>query len=260
MVRLSVCVPAANAGRTLAATLRSILDQDVEMEVLVLDNASRDETWRITASFDDERVRLERDSRALPRGEHWNKAVSLSTGKLVKLVRADDLLLPAALPEQLRVMGDNGIALATSSFRLLDEHGAIGQRTLAPPLLGPHDTRALLRAIVRGGPASFGPITTAIFRRADFDRVGGFRGDLVRPMGVDLLARLSVFGTYHGMAETTAAWNDPAAAEPATCGAVTEMLRFHHRLRYEYPQLLGCTDLLAGDLRVVRAAVARLRA
>lgn len=236
------------------------------MEVVLLDNASRDETWRIADSFGDERVRLFRNPQTLPLGENWNKAVSLSTGKLVKLVRPDDLLLPDGLAEQLKVMGDNGIAVASSKFRAIDATGAIGQHVLGlSDLLGPHDARTLLRVIVRRGPVQFGPISAAIFRRADFDRVGGFRGDLVPPMAVDLLARLCAFGSFYSMAEATVAWRDSARPESdvgneATCGALLEMFRFHHRLGREYPETLGATDIVAGDLRLARAALERLHA
>lgn len=263
MVQLSVCVPAYNSARTLETTLRSILQQDAEMEVVVLDNASRDDTSTIAQSFDDPRVRVFHNAETLPIGENWNKVVSLSTGKLVKVVCADDILLPGAITAQLKVMGDNGIAIASSRFQVIDESGGVQETDLGlPGLIGAHDARTLMRIIVRRGPADFGPTAAAIFRRADFDRVGGFRGDLVFPMDVDLFARVCAFGCFYGMPEITAAWRNSSfnlCSSTSTVSKLTEMLRFHHRLGGEYPELVGHTDVFTGDLRLARAALERLR-
>ncbi|WP_282778789.1 glycosyltransferase family 2 protein [Nocardia sp. CC201C] len=263
VVQLSVCVPAYNSARTLETTLRSILDQDVEMEVVVLDNASTDETSTIAKSFDDARVRLHRNEQTLPIGENWNRVVSLSTGKLVKVVCADDILLPGALAAQQAVMADNSIAICSSTFQVIDEAGRVEETDLGlPGLLGEHSARTLMRVIVRKGPAEFGPTAAATFRRADFDRVGGFRGDLVFPMDVDLFARVSAFGAFYGMPQLTAAWRNSSfnlCSSTSTVSKLTEMLRFHHRLGAEYPHLVRRGDVLAGDLRLARAAFERLR-
>ncbi|GAB4586802.1 glycosyltransferase family 2 protein [Nocardia sp. IFM 10818] len=263
MANLSVCVPAYNSARTLETTLRSILAQDTECEVLVLDNASTDETGTIAKSFDDPRVRVHRNDETLPIGENWNKAVFLSAGRLVKVVCSDDILLPGALDKQLEVMGDNGIAICSSKFEVIDEDGAVEETGLGlPNLLGQQDVRTLMRTIVRRGPADFGPTAAAVFRRADFDRVGGFRGDLVFPMDVDLFARVCAFGHFFGMPEVLAAWRNSSfnlCSNTSTVSKLTEMLRFHHRLGTEYPEFVGRSTVLGGDLRLARAAAERVR-
>ncbi|MGZ7259698.1 glycosyltransferase family 2 protein, partial [Streptococcus pyogenes] len=62
---LSVVVPTFNYGRYLAQTVGSILAQGIEsIEILVLDNASTDETPQVMATFAaDERVRYMRNRR-----------------------------------------------------------------------------------------------------------------------------------------------------------------------------------------------------
>ncbi|WP_405496469.1 glycosyltransferase family 2 protein [Nocardia sp. NBC_00511] len=263
MKNLSVCVPAYNSARTLETTLRSILDQDAEMEVLILDNASTDGTGEIARSFDDPRIRVERNAETLPIGENWNKAVALSTGRYVKVVCADDILLPGALHRQLDVMGDRSIAICSAKFQVIDERGEVEETDLGlPNLLGPRDARALMRTIVHRGPADFGPTAAAMFRRQDFDRVGGFRGDLVFPMDVDLFARVCAFGTFFGMPEVLAAWRNSSfnlCSQTSTVSKLTEMLRFHHRLGAEYPQYIGVGAVLGGDWRLARAAAERVR-
>jgi glycosyltransferase involved in cell wall biosynthesis len=263
MSTLSVCVPAYNAGRTLATTLRSVLDQDVDFELLVLDNASTDETPEIAHSFDDPRVRLIRNDTVLPIGDNWNAGIRATTGKLVKVVCADDVLRPGALTAQLKVMADPSIAICASRFEVIDEAGEVLETGLGlAGLEGKRSARALARTIVRRGPADFGPTAAAMFYREHFDHVGGLRGDLVFPMDVDLFTRVASFGMFYGMPEITAAWRNSSfnlCSNTSTASKLTDMLRFHHRIASDYPELVKRTDVLAGDTRLARQALYRLR-
>lgn len=261
MTELSVCVPAYNAGRTLAATMRSILAQDVDCELVVLDNASSDETPAIARSFDDARVRVFRNERVLPIGANWNATIGHSTGRLVKVVCADDVLLPGSLAAQLAVMADPAISISSAKFQVIDEGGAVLETGLGlPDLLGPHPAGPVLRTIVRAGPAEFGPTAAAMFRRAHFDQVGGLRGDLVFPMDVDLFGRIASLGHFFGMPGVLAAWRNSTfnlCSQTSTVSKLVELLRFHHRIAGEYPQHVGHRDVLAADGRLVRTALHR---
>ncbi|WP_280443143.1 glycosyltransferase family 2 protein [Nocardia brasiliensis] len=264
MASLSVCVPAYNSARTLATTLRSVLDQDAEFELVVLDNASTDDTGAIARSFEDPRIRVLRNDAVLPIGDNWNKVIRASRGDLVKVVCADDVLCPGALAAQLAVMAaDPGIAISSSRFEVIDEDGALLETGLGlPDLLGRQTARALARAIVRRGPADFGPTAAAMFYRKHFDLVGGLRGDLVFPMDVDLFARVSSFGVFFGMTEILAAWRNSSfnlCSRTSTVSKLTDMYRFHHRIAGDYPNLVSRGDVLAGDTRLARAALYRLR-
>ncbi|CCW13190.1 glycosyltransferase [Rhodococcus aetherivorans] len=261
---ISVCVPAYNAARTLDATMRSILDQDVDLDVLVLDNATEDGTADIAHSFDDARVRVARNDAVLSIGDNWNKAVSLCAGELVKIVCADDVLRPGSIEAQAKVMADPTISLTSARFDVIDEAGDIRESGLGiPGLEGLHTPRALIGTIVRRGPADFGPTAAAMFRREHFDGVGGFRGDLVFPMDVDLFARVSTFGMFFGMSERVAAWRDSTfnlCSRTSSFSKLTDMMRFHHRIAKDYPDLVSRGDVIAGDTRLARAAFERLSA
>ncbi|USI91355.1 glycosyltransferase family 2 protein [Rhodococcus pyridinivorans] len=259
---ISICVPAYNAARTIDATIRSILDQDVDVEVLVLDNATRDGTADIVRSFHDPRLRAARNDEMLSIGDNWNKAVALSSGELVKIVCADDLLRPGSIEAQAKVMADPMIALTSARFDVIDETDEIRESDLGiPGLEGLHPPRDLIGTIVRRGPADFGPTAAAMFRREHFDRVGGLRGDLVFPMDVDLFARVVTFGMFFGMPERVAAWRDSTfnlCSRTSSFSKLTDMMRFHHRIAKDYPDLVSSGDVIAGDVRLARAALERL--
>lgn len=263
MPTTSICVPAYNSARTLDATLRSILSQDIDFELILLNNASSDDTKAIAESFDDSRIRRFSNDTVLDIGDNWNKAIALSTGQLVKVVCADDILLPGSLAAQLEVMADPRIAIASAKFEVIDEQGAVVETALGlRGLEGLQTPRAVLREIVRRGPADFGPTAAAIFRREHFDRVGGIRGDLVFPMDVDLFGRVSSFGMFFGMNEIVAAWRNSTfnmCSRTSTFSKLTDMYRFHHRIARDYPALVTRSDVLAGDARLLRSAVERLK-
>lgn len=97
---VSVVVPCYNYGRYLPATLASALDQQgVDVEVIVVDDASSDDSAEVAAAVarTDPRVRLVRQP--VNRGQvlTFNEGLSHATGELVVRLDADDLLTPGSL-------------------------------------------------------------------------------------------------------------------------------------------------------------------
>ncbi|TFV58654.1 glycosyltransferase [Mycobacterium sp. PS03-16] len=258
---VSVCVPAYNAARTLEDTLRSILDQDVDGEILVLDNASDDATGDIARSFDDPRLRVLTNEALLPIDDNWNRTVRHARFDLIKVVCADDVLRPGAVRSQCAIMSDPQIRVCSSRFDVIDEQGALLETALGiPGLLGRHGAGDVARVIVRQGPADFGPTAATMFRRSDFLAVGGFRKD-VFSMDVDLFARVAARGVFYGMGEVTAAWRSSRfnlSSQSSTLSKLTDMFRAQHRLARDHPELLTARDVAHGDLRLVKAALTRL--
>ena len=64
---MSVCIPVYNGEQFLAETIRSVLDQTYrDFELVVLDNASTDDSGRIARSFGDARIRVEINPTTIP--------------------------------------------------------------------------------------------------------------------------------------------------------------------------------------------------
>jgi len=95
-VRFSIVIPSYNQGRFLRQTIESVLAQEgVEVEVLVMDGGSTDETVDILRSYG-ERIRWvsEKD-----RGQTdaINKGLRQVSGDIVAYINSDDYYLPHAL-------------------------------------------------------------------------------------------------------------------------------------------------------------------
>jgi GT2 family glycosyltransferase len=208
-VRTSICIPAYQAEAHLAETLDSVLASDADgLEIVVLDNASTDRTAKILNGYKDPRIRRFRNDQVLPIAENWNRAVQLSTGELIKVVCADDVIRPDSVRRQAEILAtDPGIALVGSRRHLIDDSGSIvvADRGLFR-LLGRHDGASVAAQVVRSGGNPLGESAGLTFRRKDFDAVGGFDGRLVFPMDLDLWVRLLRYGDFVGVPETMAAF------------------------------------------------------
>jgi len=235
---VSVCIPAYQAGRFLAGTLRSVLAQTFDdLEVVVVDNASTDETPDILRAVDDPRLRVVRNEAVLPLAENWNRAVAESTGRFVKVVCADDLLHPECVLRQHEVLaGDPAVALVCSRRDMIDEQGSV----LAPNrglrgLIGRHPASAVVRKVVRNGGNPLGEPGGALFRREQFDAVGGFDGTWRFPMDLALWIGLLRHGDFVGQRESLAAFR---------IGRGSLSAQAH---RAEYAEQRALTDGLARD-------------
>lgn len=95
---VSVCVPTYNSAATLRRCLDSVLAQaGVDFEVLVVDDASADDTTDLAGELLRPGDRLVvNDSRLGLVGNH-NRCLELARGTYVQFVHADDWLLPGAL-------------------------------------------------------------------------------------------------------------------------------------------------------------------
>jgi len=107
---VSVIVPAYNAQATLAAALRSALQQSVPpLEVLVVDDGSVDGTAAVAETFGPQ-VRLIRQPNGGP-GAARNTGIRAARGAWIGLLDADDTWLPTKLEHQLALDDDPGIGI-----------------------------------------------------------------------------------------------------------------------------------------------------
>ncbi|WP_256217487.1 glycosyltransferase [Pseudomonas sp. NBRC 111119] len=123
---VSVVIPAYNYGRYLGQAVRSVLGQGVEdIEVLVVDNASTDDTQQVMAAFSsDPRVRYMRNRRNIGAGNSSQNGFWAAKGTYLVLFMADDFMNPGHLQRLLPALQRNpSFALGYSPIRWVSEHG-----------------------------------------------------------------------------------------------------------------------------------------
>ncbi len=124
---ISVPIPAYNAERYLAASVNSILSQSYNnLEIILCDDGSSDDTRSIIQSFDDSRIRVLSNERNIGVLETRNKLFDLCNGDFIAFQDADDLSHPKRFEEQLRAFGtDRQLMLCGTNFSYIDNKSRV---------------------------------------------------------------------------------------------------------------------------------------
>src|SRR5579859_195058 len=102
---ISVCIPCYNGERFIGRTLESVLRQTfTDFELVIVDDKSTDGTVSVIRGFTDARIRLIQNEKNLGLCLNWNRALSQTAGKYVKLLCEDDFLYPECLARQVAVL------------------------------------------------------------------------------------------------------------------------------------------------------------
>lgn len=105
--RVSALLTSYNNGEYLLEAVNSILDQTVEdLELIIVDDASHDDSWARLASLTDPRVRCYRMGRNQGGAAALNYAVQEARAELVAVLNSDDLWEPRKLERQLEVFDE----------------------------------------------------------------------------------------------------------------------------------------------------------
>lgn len=98
---VSVCIPTYNSGATLGETLASIFGQNYpRLEILVVDNASTDNTIEVASRFDDPRIRIHSNAENIGAEGNFNRCIELASGEYTAIYHADDLYTARMVAEQ----------------------------------------------------------------------------------------------------------------------------------------------------------------
>jgi len=92
-MKISVLIPTYNRARFLGDAIRSALNQDYkDIEVIVSDNASTDDTYKVVSQFFyDKRLKYYRNEKNIGMVENWKKMVyQLSNGEWFVILSDDD--------------------------------------------------------------------------------------------------------------------------------------------------------------------------
>jgi glycosyltransferase involved in cell wall biosynthesis len=181
--RVTVALPVHDGGPYLAAALRSVLRQSLDdFEVVVVDNASTDDTAATLARFDDPRLRVVRSLALLPMADSHNLAAASGSAPLIAFMGADDVAAPERLATQVAAFeADPALGLASSWARLIDERGDV-RGELRYPTSDEQLRRVSLRYHAFILPA-------LVIRRSLFEELGGFDRRYDGAMDYDLTLR-----------------------------------------------------------------------
>ena len=105
--KVDIIIPAYNQGHYLKECVESALAQTWKnIEVIIVDDGSTDNTAEVGQSFDDPRVTyIYQENKGLSGAR--NAGLANSTGQFVSFLDSDDLFLPTKLSKLMGLFGDN---------------------------------------------------------------------------------------------------------------------------------------------------------
>jgi glycosyltransferase involved in cell wall biosynthesis len=121
---VTVCIPTYNRRELLAASLQSVRDQSLQdIEIIVSDNASTDDTGDYVRSLNDPRIRYDRLEENIGLFGNLSRCLQLGSGRYRVMLPDDDLMLRGNLEAKARYLDQNPSAgLVHSAFRYLDRN------------------------------------------------------------------------------------------------------------------------------------------
>ncbi|WP_052731907.1 glycosyltransferase family 2 protein [Devosia geojensis] len=197
---VSVIIPAFNRAATIRAAIESVLRQTyANVEVIVVDDCSGDDTVGAVRALSDTRLRLISTPRNLGSSSARNQGVAVSRGRWIAFQDSDDEWLPTKLEKQMARLlapGSSDIAGYCGLLTVSAIDCRPGERS------SPHYTPgSSIVGVERGlGDAllerNFVSTQTLVVSREALDAVGGFDETLLAVEDWDLALRLARHGSF----------------------------------------------------------------
>ena len=251
---VSVVLPTHNRASVLPRAMASVLDQSyADLELIIVDDASTDDTEQIVRSFDDPRIRFVRHERNRGAPAARNRGVRESRGRFIAFQDSDDDWLPGKLEKQMAALkASEGREVVYCAFI---RSGGDGQRRV-PDAQGPIEDGDILPRLLFENTVS---TQTLLMTRERFEEIGGFDETLGRFQDWELAIRLATVARFHLVNEPLVTVHETAGSissdDAAGAAAFRRILDKHRHLYRQHPDALsyalaslGHLECLAGDL------------
>ncbi|WP_324664328.1 glycosyltransferase family 2 protein [Haloarcula sediminis] len=201
MTEVSVVIPAYERADIVGRAIDSALSQTVDdIEVLVVDDGSDDDTASVVSGYDDDRVRYLAHDTNRGVSAARNTGVEAATGDYVAFLDSDDEWLPRKLERQLAVLAERGEGwvgaycdVATAGLSQLGRVAGAVSETLFRSGAAREGGRELAESLL-AMRVFMGPGSTLLVERDALERAGGFDEGLSIYEDWDLVLRVLSVG------------------------------------------------------------------
>ncbi|MDX3906472.1 MAG: glycosyltransferase family 2 protein [Pigmentiphaga sp.] len=195
MNKISIILPTYNRAPYLTPSIKSVLNQtwDGDLEMIVVDDCSNDNTEEVIAALDDARVSYIKSRKRTGAASARNTGVRASTGEWIAFVDSDTIWYPEKLAKQVTAISDASNDYALVYCRLRKQKGNDWEV---------HPTRVHSGAVYEQLLFdNFIDTPSVLMKRKAFEAVGGFDARLPRFQDWDLFLRVAQQGEVLGMEE-----------------------------------------------------------
>ena len=173
---VSVLVPAYNEEQYLEKTLKSLLSLDYPkrmLDIIVVNDCSKDRTRKIAESFGKEGVRVLNNSVNMGKAASLNRAIPLCRGEFVACIDADSTVEPDILKKMTSYFKNPVVASVTPALKVENPRNMLEKAQYAEYILNIF-LRKMLAFIdsVHVTPGVF-----SVYRKSVLQEIGGFDND-----------------------------------------------------------------------------------
>jgi glycosyltransferase involved in cell wall biosynthesis len=172
---VSICIPCYNTEKYITETLNSVLEQTYKnLEIIVCDNCSTDNTYEVLKSFNDPRIKIFQNESNIGFLANSKKVLSLASGCYIKWLCADDLLMPDCIEKQVEVFErniDKNIVLVTARKWVINGEG---KKLFTKGFPGKdliNGKKAIIKSVLNGGNTigepGCGLMKTDVFKKTE---------------------------------------------------------------------------------------------
>lgn len=203
---VSVCIPVFNGERFIAAAIESVLRQTfTNFELIIIDDHSSDRSLDVIYGYNDARLRVVVNDCNIGAEGNWNRCLTESKGRYLKLLPQDDVLAPTNLAKQVSVLNQdeqNSIALVFCARTIIDAAGGILMARGCPGgSIGVISGQQLIRRCLCYGTNLIGEPGGVLFRRALAVDIGSFDASAPYVIDLDYWFRLLLCGNGYYLPE-----------------------------------------------------------
>ena len=182
---VSFIVPIHNSESTVIDSIQSILQQSYEnLEIVVIDDASKDNGYKLVEQFDDPRIKLHKQDHQGVTKTREN-AIALCEGDFIAILDSDDIAYPTRVEKQMKeLLNKPNLGLIGAEATFIDINSVVtGQSNFYRP----SQTYQQELALKKTGFIH----SSIIYRKCTISKVGGFDPFFKKAEDLDLILRIS---------------------------------------------------------------------
>jgi glycosyltransferase involved in cell wall biosynthesis len=247
---MSIVIPTFNRRGLLQEAVESALKQDADdYEIVVLDDASPDDTWEYLESLEHPRLRTIRQRERAGMAANWSRAVNEARAPFVHILQDDDLVKPTLVSRCLCALDENPSAqMVIFSTLLIDVAGKSERIFWAPGHEHVVDPPDGLLQFARNWRISSAQV---MFARRLHEVYGGF--DMNLPIMSDAEAILRWLTAASAVLLPVAltrrrVWTGSVTSETAETPAMIETMRGLIRSVFDEARTSGFSELQMAEL------------
>ncbi|GAA3878221.1 glycosyltransferase [Streptomyces lacrimifluminis] len=200
---VSVLVPAYNEAKCIEQTVRSLMESDHPIEVIVIDDGSSDGTARIVENMGLPNVRVVRQLNA-GKPAALNRGVANARHNLIVMMDGDTVFEPSTVRELVQPFGDARVGAVAGNAKVGNRDRLIGSWQHIEYVMGFNLDRRMYD-VLRCMPTIPGAV--GAFRRSALKRVGGMSDDTLAE-DTDITMAMHRDGWRVVYAENARAWTE----------------------------------------------------